>query len=337
MLPYELDAAAGELLRASLNAAGLKVETLEAPPNSKRCDAHPQLSADYRCGTCGRSTCPLCVDKRGEPFCQACAQALRRRVFWQRVRLVPLVAVLVAATFFAASARRAKAAGPSWTKPVRVGLILLSTRPITPQVRSAWIRGARDIEQWLAQEAQRYALPLSNPVSVRVLGETLVRELPEPPRTQESWFQTQRAAWEFRRLLEAQSDPAADVDVQLMVALSPPGGRGERFVEGAAEAGGRLGLVQGHDAEQDLSLELITTAHELLHFFGAVDAYDAAGHSLEPQGLANPNASPRYPQTHAEVMVGEVADGPGKGHVPLSLDQVRVGPHTAKAIKWVRE
>jgi hypothetical protein len=101
-----------------------------------------------------------------------------------------------------------------------------------------------------------------------------------------------------------------------------------------AEAGGSVGLVRGLLEDTELTLELTAVAHELFHCLGVADAYDARGHARVPEGLVEPQLQPLYPQPAAEVMVGEVPLGDAEGRLPASLDEVRVGPSTAAALRW---
>jgi hypothetical protein len=104
------------------------------------------------------------------------------------------------------------------------------------------------------------------------------------------------------------------------------------LVEGTTEAFGSLALVEGTAGDTAVSLELIAVAHEILHAVGAADAYDAEGHPIVPDGLANPDAEE---QAFAEIMAGEFPRGAARA-VPRSLDEVRLGPATARAIGFAR-
>ena len=81
--------------------------------------------------------------------------------------------------------------------------------------------------------------------------------------------------------------------------------------------------------------------------FFVADRYDVFGQDQAllqpPLGLAvpfpvdasvEPGLQPLYPQPAAEVMVGEVPLGESEGRLPSSLDEVRVGPATARALRW---
>ena len=58
------------------------------------------------------------------------------------------------------------------------------------------------------------------------------------------------------------------------------------------------------------------------------------GHARLPEGLAEPTLTPQFPQKAAEVMVAEASTGPGSGRPLTRLDEVQVGPTTAKEIRW---
>ena len=80
----------------------------------------------------------------------------------------------------------------------------------------------------------------------------------------------------------------------------------------------------------------IVITHELLHTFGATDKYDlATGLPQYPEGFAEPQRAPRYPQQLAEIMAGRAPLSATEARLPDSLDDERVGPLTAREIGWV--
>jgi len=75
--------------------------------------------------------------------------------------------------------------------------------------------------------------------------------------------------------------------------------------------------------------------HELLHTFGATDKYDpATGLPRYPDGFAEPELVPRYPQRLAEIMAGKMPLTSTEADLPENLGQERVGPLTAREIGW---
>jgi hypothetical protein len=80
----------------------------------------------------------------------------------------------------------------------------------------------------------------------------------------------------------------------------------------------------------------IVITHELLHTFGATDKYDlATGLPRYPEGFAEPQLVPRYPQPLAEIMAARMPLSATEARLPDSLEDERVGPLTAREIGWV--
>ena len=69
---------------------------------------------------------------------------------------------------------------------------------------------------------------------------------------------------------------------------------------------------------------------------GASDRYDASGRTIVPDGLPEPDRRPLYPQPFADVMARNRVVAPGREQLPDSLDELAVGPVTAREIGWLR-
>lgn len=106
-------------------------------------------------------------------------------------------------------------------------------------------------------------------------------------------------------------------------------------MEGESEEGGRIGFVEVELADDMADFALFVAAHELLHTLGATDKYDAAGRARVPEGLADPERAPRFPQLAAEVMARNVPLSATQERPPESLDELAVGPTTAQEIGWL--
>ena len=105
-------------------------------------------------------------------------------------------------------------------------------------------------------------------------------------------------------------------------------------MEGTSQEGGKIGLVEVELDGTMIDFALFVAAHELLHTLGATDKYDAAGHTLVPSGLAEPDKWPPYPQRFAEAMARNVPLGPAEERPPASLDELSIGSATAREIGW---
>jgi hypothetical protein len=107
-------------------------------------------------------------------------------------------------------------------------------------------------------------------------------------------------------------------------------------VEGEGQQGGRLGAVEVDLDGSMVDFALFVAAHELFHTLGATDKYDASGRTLMPAGLASPMLRPLFPQPCAEVMARNRPVGPGSEQPPDRLDELGVGPLTAREVGWLR-
>ncbi len=145
------------------------------------------------------------------------------------------------------------------------------------------------------------------------------------------------AARAWRRAIDPRIGVIPDHwDTRVYVVARKPASETRSFVEGQSEQDGRIGAV---DVELDASmadLTLFVVTHELMHTLGASDKYDGAGRASVPKGLAEPDRVPRYPQRFAEVMARNRPVSETEEVVIASLDELAIGPFTAKEIGWVR-
>jgi len=84
----------------------------------------------------------------------------------------------------------------------------------------------------------------------------------------------------------------------------------------------------------DYALSVI--AHELFHTLDATDEYEDTGRAKIPGGLAEPDLVPQFPQTHVEIMARTRPISPTKELSLDTLDELVVGPTTAREIGWSR-
>ena len=100
---------------------------------------------------------------------------------------------------------------------------------------------------------------------------------------------------------------------------------------------GLIGVVYAFGAPHLSESNNVVVAHEIMHTVGASDKYDSkSGQPIYPDGYAEPNLKPRYPQLKAEIMGGRIPLSPNDAQIPWSLKQVLVGQQTAMEIGWLR-
>jgi hypothetical protein len=132
--------------------------------------------------------------------------------------------------------------------------------------------------------------------------------------------------------------PGPKPDVRMFVLYHDP----ERVTRVAHSLGlqkGLIGVVNAFASQAQEAQNDIIIAHEMLHTVGATDKYDTASAShmpAYPDGYAEPDKDPLLPQEYAEIMGGRIPLSSDEAEIPESLDQVLVGPATAREINWLR-
>jgi hypothetical protein len=248
----------------------------------------------------------------------------------RKLRLWLLAGMLLGVSLWALAVEKRRNDRTRWHKSLEVAVVLLSQDGDPDPAE--WRAGLDELQRWLSAEMARYRPVLDDPpVRFSVHGPLHVDAPPRfLPDDDGAWTRVTHA-WRLSRELAA-LDARAHVrssPVRLYVFLeksaAPPS------VEGAGEVGGDAGFVRA-TFQPDLTMALTATAHELFHCLGAQDKYDEAGHARAPDGWVEPERGAL--QRFAELMVGEVPEGPRKGRLPRSLDEVRVGAATAAEVGW---
>jgi hypothetical protein len=131
-------------------------------------------------------------------------------------------------------------------------------------------------------------------------------------------------------------DPLPPPDVQVFALFHPPDG-GTAIPDSLGLSKGLMAIAHLYAERDAAGSNLVVLAHELLHTLGASDKYDPV--TLQPRapdGLADPDRAPLYPQDYAELMAGRIALDARSAAMPEDLSQVVVGPATAREIGWAQ-
>ncbi len=186
------------------------------------------------------------------------------------------------------------------------------------------------IEQFINQQA-KYYLKQDYPV----LRVRLAPPLSEPPASypiegnfiQRLWWSLEIRWWRTR--LEA-----AVGQVVLLQYYSPQNHPRLAHSLGVPELG--LGVVHAYATPFKADHNNILIGHELLHLYGASDKYDPqTGKALYPQGYAEPQRQPRYPQHYGEMMAITIPLSTEKQRWPQSLEEMMIGPLSAAEVGWL--
>src|SRR6185312_8743517 len=254
---------------------------------------------------------------------------------WRALRIGFLLLVLLVV---AGQALIDRFSTTSWRRTVYVGAFPVGAdaSPVTADYLTHLDQGDIDeVSEFITAEARRYGVDVDVPVAVQ-LYPTLASA---PPALDPGAGVLTRIVWSLRlryyryRMLAAVS-PRPQIAMFLLyhdpALLS-------RLPHSAGLQRGLTAVVHVFASRSQEAQNRIVMAHELLHTFGATDKYDlATGLPKYPDGFADPQLSPVYPQQRAEIMAVKTPLSPTEARMPDSLQDERVGPLTAREIGWVR-
>ena len=265
------------------------------------------------------------------------ARVRRSRAFF-RARVAVLLVILASVLLYAWKDISGRRARNDWERTLQVGLVIVRLGPVDDASVSALRDRARALEDALAAEYARHrGKGAVRPFEVIVFGPVDSAEPPPSPEG-DGVVDLLRFAYAKSRYT-ARIDAAAGVatrglDSRIYLLARPGHAHGTNFVEGLSEQGGRSGFVEVDLDPTMVDFALFVFTHELCHTLGATDKYDASGATMIPEGLAEPDADPRFPQRFVEVMARGRPLAPGKERAPDRLDELRIGPRTAEEIGW---
>ncbi|HEX8757553.1 MAG TPA: hypothetical protein VF745_14545 [Steroidobacteraceae bacterium] len=226
----------------------------------------------------------------------------------------------------------------SWQHTVYVGAFPVSAdaSPVTADYLTHLSQGDIDeVSDFITAEAKRYGVGVDEPIALRLYPALASA----PPALDPGAGVLTRIVWSLRlryyryRMLAAVS-PRPQIAMFLLyhdpaLASSLPHSAGLQR--------GLTAVVHVFASRSQEAQNRIVMAHELLHTFGATDKYDlATGLPQYPQGFADPQLLPRYPQRLAEIMAVRTPLSPTEARMPDGLADERVGPVTAREIGWIR-
>ncbi len=256
---------------------------------------------------------------------------------WKAIRIGFLLVVLGAV---ATQAWLDRVSTQSWQDTLWVGIFPLNADG-TPQaqryIESLSVRDFADIEDFFAREAHRYGVKVDEPIHIELYPEG--SQL--PPALEPGAGPLSVAWWslKLRWFAAGASRVPGRVPprIRMFVLYHDPATL-DHVPDSHGLQKGLAGIVHAYAQSSMAGRNNIVIAHELLHSVGATDKYDLGTDlPLYPTGFADPDRTPLYPQDSAEIMAGRRALSAQEAQMPSSLRNVRVGPATAREIRWTRQ
>jgi hypothetical protein len=255
---------------------------------------------------------------------------------WRFIRITVLLLILAVV---AGQAWLDKHTTTSWQRTVFVGAFPVSadgsplSRAYIEQLDQGQIDG---VTRFIATEAHRYGIALEEPLELHLYP--ALSEAPPVLAPQASIGA--RILWSLKlryyrwRMLSGVA--RAKPQIALFLLYHDPA-LASALPHSAGLQRGLTGVVHLFATRTQEAQNRIVIAHELLHTFGATDKYDPdTGLPLYPEGYADPEQSPRFPQEQAELMAGRLPQSASQAVMPDGLANVRIGPLSAREIGWVK-
>ena len=222
-----------------------------------------------------------------------------------------------------------------WQEPLWVAIFPISGDH--SEVSAAYIEHLEEntfaaVNDFFAEEAEYFELSVGNPMHLE-LGPRLEQSPPLPPSSRNPLrvilWSLQLRLW-VAMLDKGDTTPA---DIVIFVNYYDPDTT-PRLAHSLGLQKGLIGVVNAFASAEYAGSNNVVIAHELLHTVGATDKYDGNGEPVYPHGYAEPDLSPLYPQSQAELMGGRIPLTENHSSMPTSLESVVVGELTAREINW---
>jgi hypothetical protein len=252
---------------------------------------------------------------------------------WRKLRIAVLLVILL---FVILNTWFDRIYSTDWNIPLRVAAFPINAdgSPVTERyIRQLSSAGFQQIESFFEQEAAEYGLQMERPIRLTLaqpLSQRPPALAPDPNMFSAALWSLRMRFWAWR--VDAPPGPAPDV--KLFVLYHDPA-LSQTLPHSLGLQKGLFGVVHifanaGMQGSNDTVI-----AHELLHTLGATDKYDLrTNQPVRPDGYAEPDVQPLYPQSYAELMGGRIPVSSTESSMPESLQQVLVGPKTASEIGW---
>jgi hypothetical protein len=190
------------------------------------------------------------------------------------------------------------------------------------------------IEEFMQEEADWYEVNIDQPVRI-ILGNELHEH---PPALADNPGPLNIALWSLKMRWWARNitsdQPGPRPDIRLFVIYFDPAEQ-QTVAHSLGLQKGLIGVVNVFASRTQAKTNHFVIAHEMLHTLGATDKYNFADNMpAYPEGYADPELTPLYPQTQAELMGGRIPITKSSAAMPANFSQVVIGPWTAAEIRW---
>ena len=264
------------------------------------------------------------------------ARAGKPGISFRTMRIALLLIILL---FVGLNALMTKKRSTDWDIPLKAVVYPINgdgSVPSKKYINALHLDSLKDIEDFIQLEAEGYGLKLENPLVI--LQGPQIDRLPPMLTTGKNmlsviWWSLKMRYWAYS--VNTYEGPAPDI--QMFVLYYDPEEHKELDHSMGLEKG-LIGVVNAFASDSMEGENNVVITHEILHTLGATDKYNYKGDMpLYPDGYAEPERKPLYPQEKAEIMACRIPLSEGKAAMPEGLFNTVIGWKTAQEIRWIEE
>ncbi|NOR68366.1 MAG: hypothetical protein GQ532_01500 [Methylomarinum sp.] len=250
-------------------------------------------------------------------------------------RIITLLMIFVGLAFYS---KTQKLKSRSWSSPLEIIIYPMNSEdsPIVEDyITQLDSTSFEDIDQFFKDEAEHYELSITQPTATQ-LGKIIQTFPPEPPATpanflELAWWSIKFRYWAY----QATPDELSNLHRVRIFVHYHQQTEGKLLQHSLGLNKGLLSIVHAFASKDQEQQNNIVIAHEFLHTVGATDKYNANNQAVFPDGYADPEQQPLFPQLKAEIMSGRIPLSSNLSKMAASLDHCIIGNKTANEINWI--
>ena len=226
-----------------------------------------------------------------------------------------------------------------WEQPLWIAIYPINaddSRVSQQYINQLSLENFQSIEEFINEEAAEFELSLKQPFTLKLAPQ--VKSLPPaPPQSGAAWeiilWSLKLRYWAYQANTFEGPAPHIRIFVKYFDVKDQ-----QPLAHSLGLQQGMLGIVNAFAVRKMTNANAMVITHEILHTLGASDKYDLSN-SLPtfPEGYAETDRQPLYPQETAEIMGGRIPISETEAIIPRGLHQVIIGEKTAREILWLKD
>lgn len=254
---------------------------------------------------------------------------------FRNLRILFLLGILAITLIYTQEQKRSTT---SWYKPIKVIIFPINgdgSAQTAAFIDELSADDFNDIDEFFSRNSRDYKLIAETPIQTQ-LGPIITSQPPAPPQSHSTlsaiWWSLKLRYWAYKQT----PDDVSNQDRIRLFVLYHQARQQQALAHSLGLQKGLIGVIHAYADPRQTAQNSVVMTHEILHTVGATDKYDNHNLPVYPDGYAEPEKEPLYPQRYAEIMAGRIAVSSDKAKMPSSLQAVRVGHITASEISWIQ-